>query len=209
MLAALRSPAGVLEAAKLRKAKMAKRPGLLDVVLARGQPRRRDGAGRLGRVPAPGPQGRARHRGDHGRRGRRGGALASSVERSVKTSLSRSPPAPLTEASVSSRRVRGGLVRGFGWLERGACARSAGTRCEPGAPSRSATRPRSDSWKPLADADDGRSSVELALDGILDEIEASCPLAQSAGTTLLSGPLLAMASFGTPRGHSLRVGLRA
>ena len=31
-------------------------------------------------------------------------------------------------------------------------------------------------------------------------------LAETAGTILLSGPLLTMASFGTPRGHSLSVG---
>src|SRR4051812_6665378 len=31
---------------------------------------------------------------------------------------------------------------------------------------------------------------------------STCVLAQRAGTTLLSGPLLTMASFGTPRGHS-------
>ena len=33
-----------------------------------------------------------------------------------------------------------------------------------------------------------------------------CILAQKAGTILLSGPLLAIASLGTPRGHSLSVG---
>src|SRR3954465_3633266 len=33
-------------------------------------------------------------------------------------------------------------------------------------------------------------------------------LAQKAGTILLSGPLLTMASFGTPRGHSLSWGPR-
>jgi hypothetical protein len=37
---------------------------------------------------------------------------------------------------------------------------------------------------------------------------STCVLAQRAGTILLSGPLLAMASFGTPRGHSLTVGAR-
>src|SRR5215470_4266053 len=35
---------------------------------------------------------------------------------------------------------------------------------------------------------------------------STCVLAHRAGTILLSGPLLAMASFGTPRGHSLRLG---
>src|SRR5262249_47791612 len=66
-----------------------------------------------------------------------------------------------TEASASSRHVRRGLPA-FGRQERGGLPAFGGQAPRPLYPSRSATRPRL-AAKPLANADDGRPSVEELL----------------------------------------------
>jgi len=119
---------------------------------------------------------------------------------------------PIAHCPLQRRRplpvgTCGGACPGSAGRRGGACPRSAGKHGEPCA---LPGRPR------VRDGHRSRSPMRRTVAPLLKSCchwhprrdRSPFVLAQKAGTILLSGPLLTMASFGTPRGHSLYLGPR-